>query len=81
MNLKEALAKPPVCASGGFRVRGSGGVFDLNPGILNPDFPRFQGFFKRLIVKKWEREKRELTFTPPPHNGCQYCGLFHAIRK
>jgi len=40
----EALAKPPVYASGGFRVRGSGGVFGLNPGILNPDSRHPKGF-------------------------------------
>ena len=45
----KALAKPPVCASEGFRVRGSGGVFSLNPGILNPDSWRLQRFCKRLI--------------------------------
>jgi|GEM_PF-2494878 len=45
----EALAKPLVCASGGFRVRGSGGVLGLNPGILNPVSRRLQGFCKRLI--------------------------------
>jgi hypothetical protein len=45
---REALAKPPICASGGFRVRVSGGVTGLNPVILNPVSRRFKGFCKRL---------------------------------
>ena len=36
------------CESRGFRVRGSGGAFGLNPGFLNPDPQYVQGFCKSL---------------------------------
>ena len=45
----ESLAKPSVYASGGFRVRGSGGDSSQNPGFLNPDSRRLQGFASASI--------------------------------
>ena len=46
----EALAKPSVCANGGFRVRDSGGDSSLNPGFLNPDSWRLQGFASASVI-------------------------------
>jgi len=46
--MKGSLAKPSVCASEGFRVRGSGSVFGLNPGFLTPDPSRLHGIFKAI---------------------------------